>query len=61
MKTKGVASIRSPVCNLRHWSPDLTHGSFVDAVVAEFKTQYGIDDEVNPFTSDILSNNNPLE
>ncbi|KAG6856989.1 hypothetical protein H0H87_011083 [Tephrocybe sp. NHM501043] len=42
MVTKGVASVRSPVCNLRQFSPDITHDSFTNAVVDEFRKEYNI-------------------
>lgn len=40
MVTKGVASVSSPVRNLREWSKTLNHDSFVDAVSAEFAKTY---------------------
>jgi len=46
MHTKGVASVRSPVCNLRQFKPSVDHLSFVDAVVATFRKEYGIDDKI---------------
>ncbi|KDQ64230.1 hypothetical protein JAAARDRAFT_118000 [Jaapia argillacea MUCL 33604] len=47
METKGVASVRSPVCNLRQWSESVSHDAFVDAVVTQFRQEYGIDEEVH--------------
>lgn len=46
MVTKGVASVRSPVCNLQHFNRDVNHEVFTDAVVAQFKQDYGINEEV---------------
>ncbi|KAF9644504.1 Lipoyltransferase and lipoate-protein ligase [Thelephora ganbajun] len=42
MQTKGVASVRSPVCNLRQHKPDISHEDFVYAVVREFQDHYNI-------------------
>ncbi|KAG8880186.1 hypothetical protein FRB97_001017 [Tulasnella sp. 331] len=41
MVTKGVASVRSLVRNLRNWAPNLTHKAFTEAVAQEFKKTYG--------------------
>lgn len=46
MHTKGVASVRSPVCNLVGSNPGLTHEAFVEAVIRSFREEYGVDDEV---------------
>ena len=46
MITKGVASVRSPVCNLQQFSSHITHNGFTDAVVDEFRKEYGIDQTV---------------
>jgi len=46
MQTKGVASVRSPVCNLRQHKPDISHEDFVDAVVREFQDHYNIRETV---------------
>ncbi|CAK5280025.1 unnamed protein product [Mycena citricolor] len=50
MQTNGVASVRSPVCNIRQTQPDVTHSAFVDAVVSQFQQEYDIDDK--PLTVD---------
>ncbi|KAF8076802.1 hypothetical protein FPV67DRAFT_433361 [Lyophyllum atratum] len=42
MITKGVASVRSPVCNLQQFSREITHETFTAAVVDEFRKEYGI-------------------
>jgi lipoate-protein ligase A len=49
MITKGVASVRSPVCNLQQFSPTISHETFSDAVVRAFQEEYNIDQEVNLF------------
>jgi lipoate---protein ligase len=46
MITKGVASVRSPVCNLQQFNCEITHDSFTNAIVREFKNEYGIDTPV---------------
>ncbi|KAF9035014.1 Lipoyltransferase and lipoate-protein ligase [Hymenopellis radicata] len=40
MNTKGVASVRSPVCNLQQHDPAITHESFSDAVVHAFREAF---------------------
>jgi len=52
MITKGVASVRSPVCNLQEFSREITHDTFTNAVVQEFRTEYGIDTAVCVLTFD---------
>jgi len=47
MITKGVASVRSPVCNLAQFRETVSHDTFVAAVVDSFKTEYGVRDEVS--------------
>ena len=46
MHTKGVDSVRSPVRNLRHFTPDISHESFVKSVAREFTIVYGGHEEV---------------
>jgi lipoate-protein ligase A len=41
MEGKGVKSIRSLVGNLQQTNRDVTHESFVAAVVSEFKNSFG--------------------
>lgn len=41
MVTKGVASVSSPVRNLRTWNEQLDHASFTKAVKKEFEKEYG--------------------
>ncbi|KAH7888238.1 hypothetical protein F5I97DRAFT_1806149 [Phlebopus sp. FC_14] len=55
MQTKGVASVWSPVCNLAQCDTDVTHRSFIDAVVRSFRQEYGIDQEVRPCLVDETS------
>ncbi|TEB32240.1 Lipoyltransferase and lipoate-protein ligase [Coprinellus micaceus] len=45
MVTKGVASVRSPVCNLQQFNENVSHQAFTNAVVAQFKRDYTIDEE----------------
>ncbi|KAH0840156.1 hypothetical protein J3R83DRAFT_1139 [Lanmaoa asiatica] len=45
MRTKGVASVRSPVRNLVQSSASVTHEAFVDAVIQSFREEYAIDEE----------------
>ncbi|KAH6914598.1 Lipoyltransferase and lipoate-protein ligase [Coprinopsis sp. MPI-PUGE-AT-0042] len=46
MITKGVASVRSPVCNLRQHNPEIGHEHFTNAVIESFKAKYSISSEV---------------
>lgn len=46
MITKGVASVRSPVCNLQQFSSIISHDTFSDAAVKSFRENYNIDQEV---------------
>ncbi|KZT66040.1 Lipoyltransferase and lipoate-protein ligase [Daedalea quercina L-15889] len=46
IQTKGVESVRSPVRNLQQFNPAVSHETFVNAVVAAFRTEYGIDEEI---------------
>ena len=49
METRGVASVRSQVCNLRQQYRDVGHEQFVRAVVDAFSEEYGIREEARPF------------
>ncbi|KAF5371312.1 hypothetical protein D9758_004201 [Tetrapyrgos nigripes] len=40
METKGVASVRSPVCNLQQFGSNISHDAFVNAVYDEFCNEY---------------------
>lgn len=54
MVTKGVASVRSPVCNLQQFSSLISHDTFSDAVVNAFRENYNIDQEVSEIRSHLL-------
>ncbi|KII94603.1 hypothetical protein PLICRDRAFT_33404 [Plicaturopsis crispa FD-325 SS-3] len=45
MITKGVASVRSPVCNLRRFSATVNHDAFTKAVIDAFREEYGIHEQ----------------
>ena len=47
MITRGVASVRSPVCNLQQYSSSISHDAYTDAVVQAFREEYEIDEEVS--------------
>lgn len=49
MITRGVPSVRSPVCNLRQFSASVTHENFVEAMIAEFRDEFDIHDPVRIF------------
>ncbi|KIY73905.1 Lipoyltransferase and lipoate-protein ligase [Cylindrobasidium torrendii FP15055 ss-10] len=40
MKTRGVASVRSPVCNLQRHNIATTHDAFCDSMIAVFRDEY---------------------
>ncbi|TFK29027.1 Lipoyltransferase and lipoate-protein ligase [Coprinopsis marcescibilis] len=44
--TKGVASVRSPVCNLQQHNPGIGHEEFTNAVIDEFRDEYSVRTEV---------------
>jgi len=46
MQTKGVESVRSPVRNLQHFNPQVSHERFVNAAVAAFRREYDINEEI---------------
>ncbi|KAK4333509.1 putative lipoate-protein ligase A [Rhodotorula toruloides] len=46
MVTKGVASVPSPVRNLRKWSKEVSHEKFVEVVAREFADKYGLSGEI---------------
>ncbi|KAI9467171.1 Lipoyltransferase and lipoate-protein ligase [Lactarius psammicola] len=46
MVTRGVASVRSPVKNLREFSPTVTHDTFVKAMVQAFREEYHVKEPV---------------
>ncbi|OBZ70124.1 Lipoate-protein ligase A [Grifola frondosa] len=47
METKGVASVRSPVLNLQKQYPNISHSSFVDAMITAFCGEYDVDEQVH--------------
>ncbi|KAI0677240.1 Lipoyltransferase and lipoate-protein ligase [Trametes maxima] len=47
METRGVASVRSPVCNLQQYHARVNHNMFVKAVVEAFCEEYGTDEGVH--------------
>ncbi len=49
METRGVASVRSPVCNLRQHDANVRHEEFVEAVVDAFRQEYGVREEVSSY------------
>ena len=65
MQTKGVASVRSPVCNLRQQRPSISHEDFVHAVVREFQNRYDVREMVGEtfffFLSENLIANTPSQ
>ena len=46
MITKGVASVPSPVRNLREWNEGLDHEKFVGGVAEEFARKYQVGGEI---------------
>lgn len=55
MIARGVASVRSPVCNLQQFSHSISHETFSDAVVRAFREEYGIDQEASGLLSPALT------
>jgi len=47
MHTKGIDSVRSPVGNLRHFTPEVSHETFVNSVTREFTIVYGGDGRIH--------------
>ena len=48
MVTRGVASVRSPVKNLREFNPGVTYDTFMKAMVQAFRQEYGVKEPVCP-------------
>lgn len=46
MISKGVASVRSDVQNLRYFNDKVSHDRFVMAAVESFQKEYGLAEEV---------------
>ncbi|TNY24189.1 Lipoyltransferase and lipoate-protein ligase [Rhodotorula diobovata] len=57
MVTKGVASVPSPVRNLRETTPTVDHARFVEAVAEQFAAQYGLGREVKRIDEGELESN----
>ncbi len=49
MLTKGVASVPSPVCNLRQHNVNISHEQFCEAAIREFRRVYDVNEEVRLF------------
>ncbi|RPD66851.1 Lipoyltransferase and lipoate-protein ligase [Lentinus tigrinus ALCF2SS1-6] len=52
METRGVASVRSPVCNLRQHHYSVSHEDFVEAVVDAFRHEYGVHEQAHSVHSE---------
>ncbi|KAI0321960.1 hypothetical protein OF83DRAFT_1096648 [Amylostereum chailletii] len=52
MKTKGVASVRSPVKNLAEYRPQVSHHAFMNAMVQAFREEYDVDEPVHEVNDD---------
>lgn len=52
MLTKGVASVPSPVCNLRQHDDNLSHEHFCEATISEFCRAYNVNEEVQHINED---------
>ncbi|GAA5857691.1 hypothetical protein JCM8547_004332 [Rhodosporidiobolus lusitaniae] len=57
MVTKGVASVPSPVRNLREWTNDIDHDRFVEVVAREFASKYGGNGEITRVNEDEVERN----
>ena len=55
METRGVASVRSPVCNLQQQYEHVKHESFVEAVVDAFREEYDVHEEVRLAVPDFFT------
>ncbi|KAH9899541.1 Lipoyltransferase and lipoate-protein ligase [Cubamyces lactineus] len=45
METRGVASVRSPVCNLQQYHAGVSHEKFLEAVIDAYRQEYDIYEE----------------
>ncbi|KAJ7248486.1 hypothetical protein C8J57DRAFT_1189735 [Mycena rebaudengoi] len=52
MITAGVASVRSPVCNLQQFSSTIEHTVFARAVVDEFRKEHFLDEKTHPIADE---------
>ena len=48
METRGVASVRSPVCNLQQYHVGVSHEKFLEAVIDAYRQEYDVYEEVSP-------------
>ena len=51
MTTKGVSSVRSPVCNLQQFNESVNHDAFTNAIIREFQKEYDIRESVRILAS----------
>ncbi|GAA5894836.1 putative lipoate--protein ligase [Sporobolomyces salmoneus] len=57
MITKGVASVPSPVRNLREWNDKIDHESFVENVSKEFAERYNVSGEIKRIGEEEIEGN----
>ncbi|GAA5994821.1 hypothetical protein JCM5350_000901, partial [Sporobolomyces pararoseus] len=57
MITKGVASVPSPVRNLKEWNSEIDHESFVEQVSKEFSKRYGVSGDIKRVGEDEIEGN----
>ena len=57
--TKGVASVRSPVRNLAHFVPDVSHEGFVQAMARAFAEEFDGSGEVRAAKPSVCETNSP--
>ncbi|GJN87773.1 hypothetical protein Rhopal_000728-T1 [Rhodotorula paludigena] len=57
MVTKGVASVPSPVRNLREWSTRVNHERFVEVVARQFAEKYALSGEIKRIDEGVLEQN----
>ncbi|GAA5997015.1 putative lipoate--protein ligase [Rhodotorula paludigena] len=57
MVTKGVASVPSPVRNLREWSTRVNHERFVEVVARQFEEKYALSGEIKRIDEGVLEHN----
>lgn len=50
LRAKGVSSVRSRVCNLREFAPDLTADRAAEAILRAFEAHYGLTAEALPLS-----------
>ncbi|GAA5858404.1 hypothetical protein JCM5353_003957 [Sporobolomyces roseus] len=57
MVTKGVASVPSPVRNLKEWNDAIDHEAFVGGVAEEFARKYRVGGEIERVNEEVLKTN----